>query len=71
MGEDLGSLSSKELESLEKQIDLSLKQIRSDRVNCSSYQAYIILVKNTEPQGTPRLLAFLFAKSKLINIFNL
>ncbi|KAE9601134.1 MADS-box transcription factor 1 [Lupinus albus] len=31
MGEDLGSLSSKELESLERQLDSSLKQIRSTR----------------------------------------
>ena len=32
MGEDLGPLSSKELESLERQLDSSLKQIRSIRV---------------------------------------
>lgn len=32
MGEDLGPLSSKELESLERQLDMSLKQIRSTRV---------------------------------------
>jgi len=32
MGEDLGPLSSKELESLERQLDSSLKQIRSTRV---------------------------------------
>ncbi|KAK8699478.1 hypothetical protein V6N13_115561 [Hibiscus sabdariffa] len=31
LGEDLGPLSSKELESLEKQLDYSLKQIRSTR----------------------------------------
>ncbi|KAE9610478.1 MADS-box transcription factor 1 [Lupinus albus] len=31
MGEDLGPLSSKELESLERQLDCSLKQIRSTR----------------------------------------
>ncbi|XP_062149850.1 agamous-like MADS-box protein MADS4 isoform X2 [Alnus glutinosa] len=31
MGEDLGPLSSKELESLERQLDMSLKQIRSIR----------------------------------------
>ncbi|OIW18029.1 hypothetical protein TanjilG_07613 [Lupinus angustifolius] len=31
MGEDLGPLSSKELESLERQLDSSLKQIRSTR----------------------------------------
>uniref|UniRef100_A0AAU7LJB6 MADS13 n=1 Tax=Hippophae rhamnoides TaxID=193516 RepID=A0AAU7LJB6_9ROSA len=31
LGEDLGSLSSKELESLERQLDMSLKQIRSLR----------------------------------------
>nr|ADC79703.1 SEPALLATA3-like protein [Pachysandra terminalis] len=31
MGEDLGPLSSKELESLERQLDMSLKQIRSTR----------------------------------------
>lgn len=40
MGEDLGSLSSKELESLEKQIDLSLKQIRSDRTQRMLDQLY-------------------------------
>jgi len=32
MGEDLGPLSSNELESLERQLDSSLKQIRSTRV---------------------------------------
>lgn len=32
MGEELGALSSKELESLERQLDMSLKQIRSTRV---------------------------------------
>ncbi|KAF1867890.1 hypothetical protein Lal_00012786 [Lupinus albus] len=32
MGEDLSPLSSKELESLERQLDSSLKQIRSTRV---------------------------------------
>jgi len=32
LGEDLGPLSSKELESLERQLDMSLKQIRSTRV---------------------------------------
>jgi hypothetical protein len=32
MGEDLGPLSSKELETLERQLDSSLKQIRSTRV---------------------------------------
>ncbi|KAK6241831.1 hypothetical protein SCA6_007220 [Theobroma cacao] len=32
LGEDLGPLSSKELESLERQLDSSLKQIRSTRV---------------------------------------
>ncbi|XP_022891279.1 agamous-like MADS-box protein AGL9 homolog [Olea europaea var. sylvestris] len=31
LGEDLGSLNSKELESLERQLDMSLKQIRSTR----------------------------------------
>ncbi|EXB40312.1 Agamous-like MADS-box protein AGL9-like protein [Morus notabilis] len=31
MGEELGALSSKELESLERQLDISLKQIRSTR----------------------------------------
>ncbi|KAF2286473.1 hypothetical protein GH714_017180 [Hevea brasiliensis] len=31
LGEDLGPLSSKELESLERQLDMSLKQIRSTR----------------------------------------
>nr|USO21544.1 MADS-box protein MADS9 [Ficus carica] len=31
MGEELGALSSKELESLERQLDMSLKQIRSTR----------------------------------------
>ncbi|KAL2903849.1 Agamous-like MADS-box protein AGL9-like protein [Bienertia sinuspersici] len=34
MGEDLGPLSSKELESLERQLDMSLKQIRSTRTQC-------------------------------------
>ncbi|XP_021745303.1 agamous-like MADS-box protein AGL9 homolog isoform X2 [Chenopodium quinoa] len=34
MGEDLGPLSSKELESLERQLDMSLKQIRSIRTQC-------------------------------------
>lgn len=32
LGEDLGPLNSKELESLERQLDMSLKQIRSTRV---------------------------------------
>lgn len=32
LGEELGPLSSKELESLERQLDASLKQIRSTRV---------------------------------------
>ncbi|CAI0627361.1 unnamed protein product [Linum tenue] len=32
LGEDLGPLSTKELESLERQLDMSLKQIRSTRV---------------------------------------
>lgn len=32
MGEDLGPLSSKDLETLERQLDSSLKQIRSTRV---------------------------------------
>ncbi|EYU33463.1 hypothetical protein MIMGU_mgv1a0126182mg, partial [Erythranthe guttata] len=31
LGEDLGPLNSKELESLERQLDMSLKQIRSTR----------------------------------------
>ncbi|XP_062110782.1 agamous-like MADS-box protein MADS4 [Humulus lupulus] len=34
MGEELGNLSSKELESLERQLDMSLKQIRSTRTQC-------------------------------------
>ncbi|KNA15435.1 hypothetical protein SOVF_098320 [Spinacia oleracea] len=34
MGEELGPLSSKELESLERQLDMSLKQIRSIRTQC-------------------------------------
>ncbi|GAB4839750.1 Agamous-like MADS-box protein mads4 [Ancistrocladus abbreviatus] len=34
LGEDLGPLSSKELESLERQLDMSLKQIRSTRTQC-------------------------------------
>lgn len=34
LGEDLGSLNSKELESLERQLDMSLKQIRSTRTQC-------------------------------------
>ncbi|PON45293.1 MADS-box transcription factor [Parasponia andersonii] len=34
MGEELGALSSKELESLERQLDMSLKQIRSTRTQC-------------------------------------
>ncbi|CAI0561038.1 unnamed protein product [Linum tenue] len=33
LGEDLGPLSTKELESLERQLDMSLKQIRSTRVS--------------------------------------
>lgn len=33
-GEDLGPLNSKELESLERQLDMSLKQIRSTRTQC-------------------------------------
>ncbi|KAF4404695.1 hypothetical protein G4B88_006081 [Cannabis sativa] len=33
MGEELGNLSSKELESLERQLDTSLKQIRSTRIS--------------------------------------
>lgn len=32
LGEDLGPLNSKELESLERQLDMSLQQIRSTRV---------------------------------------
>ncbi|KAK9117578.1 hypothetical protein Sjap_016525 [Stephania japonica] len=34
LGEDLGPLSGKELESLERQLDMSLKQIRSTRTQC-------------------------------------
>nr|ACB69509.1 SEPALLATA3-like MADS-box protein [Crocus sativus] len=34
LGEDLGPLSSKELEQLERQLDSSLKQIRSTRTQC-------------------------------------
>ncbi|XP_056168237.1 agamous-like MADS-box protein MADS4 isoform X3 [Syzygium oleosum] len=34
LGEELGPLSSKELESLERQLDASLKQIRSRRTQC-------------------------------------
>ncbi|KAJ8451502.1 hypothetical protein Cgig2_018136 [Carnegiea gigantea] len=34
LGEDLGHLSSKELESLEMQLDMSLKQIRATRTQC-------------------------------------
>ncbi|GMH15110.1 hypothetical protein Nepgr_016951 [Nepenthes gracilis] len=34
MGEDLGPLSSRELDSLEKQLEMSLKQIRSTRTQC-------------------------------------
>nr|ABD19719.1 SEP3-like MADS-box protein [Geum rupestre] len=34
LGEDLGPLNSKELESLERQLDMSLKQIRSTRTQC-------------------------------------
>jgi hypothetical protein len=44
MGEDLGPLSSKELESLERQLDMSLKQIRSIRVHgptALNYHIYI------------------------------
>lgn len=33
LGEDLGPLNGKELESLERQLDMSLKQIRSTRVH--------------------------------------
>lgn len=39
MGEDLGPLSSKELESLERQLDASLKQIRSTRVRTALTQS--------------------------------
>ncbi|KAG9155492.1 hypothetical protein Leryth_009921, partial [Lithospermum erythrorhizon] len=39
LGEDLGPLSSKELESLERQLDMSLKQIRSIRV----FYIYILI----------------------------
>ncbi|GMH27423.1 hypothetical protein Nepgr_029266 [Nepenthes gracilis] len=34
LGEDLGSLNNKELESLERQLDMSLKQIRLTRTQC-------------------------------------
>ncbi|XP_077212210.1 agamous-like MADS-box protein MADS4 [Tasmannia lanceolata] len=34
LGEDLGPLSGKELEQLERQLDMSLKQIRSTRTQC-------------------------------------
>ncbi|XP_057972528.1 agamous-like MADS-box protein MADS4 [Malania oleifera] len=40
MGEDLGSLSTKELESLERQVDLSLRQIRSTRTQLMVDQLY-------------------------------
>ncbi|CAN1313582.1 Agamous-like MADS-box protein MADS4 [Linum perenne] len=40
LGEDLGPLSTKELESLERQLDMSLKQIRSTRVCIYIYALY-------------------------------
>jgi len=36
MGEDLGSMSLKELQSLEQQLDTALKLIRTRRVNISN-----------------------------------
>jgi hypothetical protein len=35
LGEDLGPLSMKELEQLENQIEISLKNIRSTKVRCN------------------------------------
>lgn len=40
LGEDLGPLNSKDLESLERQLDMSLKQIRSTRVILITYMIY-------------------------------
>ncbi|CAN1313589.1 Agamous-like MADS-box protein MADS4 [Linum perenne] len=42
LGEDLGPLSTKELESLERQLDMSLKQIRSTRVCIYIYALYSV-----------------------------
>lgn len=48
MGEDLGPLSSKELESLERQLAVSLKLIRSTRVlaptNLPDYIDFIVII---------------------------
>lgn len=50
MGEDLGPLSSKELESLERQLDSSLKQIRSTRV-IINFQTFVKLLDEIPPQN--------------------
>ena len=44
LGEDLGPLSSKELENLERQLDMSLKQIRSTRVNIFLLTSKLLLL---------------------------
>nr|ABQ85951.1 MADS-box transcription factor SEP-like 2 [Trochodendron aralioides] len=50
LGEDLGPLSGKELESLERQLDVSLKQIRSIRTQC-------MLDQLTDLQRTEQMLS--------------
>lgn len=66
MGEDLGPLSSKELESLERQLDMSLKQIRSTRVlGPTTLPDYIDFIYNYPPKkiahqcGFPKFLSYL------------
>lgn len=54
LGEDLGPLSSKELESLERQLDMSLKQIRSTRV------LDLLIVINWDSKITEPFFLFLF-----------
>ncbi|GFP88399.1 agamous-like mads-box protein agl9 homolog [Phtheirospermum japonicum] len=46
LGEDLGPLNSKELESLERQLDMSLKQIRSTRVRNYFFSFFLFIRKN-------------------------
>lgn len=61
-GEDLGPLNSKELESLERQLDMSLKQIRSTRV-ChitSLWLSELILSSNHLMEDLRILIKYLF-----------
>lgn len=69
LGEDLGPLSSRELEQLERQLDASLKQIRSTRVISLSINFLFLQVLGHPTISTVMLIKYIAQHIKfLINV---